>query len=958
MEDLIRFGLLGLGVGSLYVLGAQGLIVIFRGSGILNFGLGAIGMVGVYVKWELGTNYGWSLLPSIVVGILSAAALGALVQVFIMRPLRHRSPLIRVIATLGVLLTLQSLAVLRYTAVPKVIQSDLPITRIELGNITISIDRFILLGIAAIVTVLLYLLSRFTKFGLGTSAVAESERISASLGWSPNRVAVINWALGSALTGLAAILIAPIVTLQPSVMTNLVLAATAAALVANFRSFPIALVAGLVIGILETQVSSQFASLPGIGQAVPFIFIILWMMFRGQVIPQRDYPLQRLPSIGSGRIRWSLLFVSVAIVGTLIMTASNLWADAYVVSIVIAIIVLSVVVVTGYTGQLSLAQFALAGFGAFVAGRTASVLGLPFIVALLIGVAATIPLGLLFALPAIRTRGINLAIATLGLGTSIELVIFTNQNLTGGIAGTLVAPPDLFGLPIDAGSHPGRYGLFALLCLVVITLMVGNLRRGRSGRRLIAVRANERAAAALGISVSGAKLYAFGVASGIAALGGILLAFRNISMSFTGYTSSVSISMLAYGVIGGVGYLAGPAFGGTMAQGGISARIMDNFGPGVGRYIPLIGGISVILLVLLNQDGVVKETIGQIGLIRGLLRKTKRPRRSTIIFLITVGVIFCWLAWLWGVWQVAVGIGLATVIKLFRELWVPPPPTTLDLENAAALARVEPRTLEVKDLSVRYGGTLAVNKVSLSIRAGKIVGLIGPNGAGKSSLIDAVTGFAKMSEGSLMLNGEDITTWSTVSRSRAGIGRSFQSLELFEDSSVIDNLRAASDPRDMLSYFRDLIYPVEAPLSAAVVSTVKEFKLTDDLDKLAEELPYGKRRLLAVARAVAGQPSVLLLDEPAAGLTDVESAELAHLVKRLAAEWGMAILLVEHDVNFVMSVCDEIVVLDFGTKISEGTPDVVRADPIVIAAYLGEDEPRGESAATTSSAVQTTGGLA
>jgi sulfate-transporting ATPase len=187
-----------------------------------------------------------------------------------------------------------------------------------------------------------------------------------------------------------------------------------------------------------------------------------------------------------------------------------------------------------------------------------------------------------------------------------------------------------------------------------------------------------------------------------------------------------------------------------------------------------------------------------------------------------------------------------------------------------------------------------------------------------------------------LLDGDDISRWSPVRRSRAGLGRSFQSLELFEDSTVFDNLRAASDPRDAASYVRDLVYPFAPPLPGQVVSAIKEFRLEEDLTRLVEDLPYGKRRLLAIARAVATRPGVLLLDEPAAGLGDVESAELAHLVKRLASDWGMAVLLIEHDMTFVMSVCDQLVVLDFGRKIGEGTPDQVRNDPAVIAAYLGE----------------------
>jgi sulfate-transporting ATPase len=156
--------------------------------------------------------------------------------------------------------------------------------------------------------------------------------------------------------------------------------------------------------------------------------------------------------------------------------------------------------------------------------------------------------------------------------------------------------------------------------------------------------------------------------------------------------------------------------------------------------------------------------------------------------------------------------------------------------------------------------------------------------------------------------------------------------------TVLDNLRAASDPRDRLSYVTDLVHPVAPPLPGQVVAAIREFRLEDDLLRKVQDLPYGQRRLLAIVRALATQPSVLMLDEPAAGLGDVETTELATLVRRLADDWGIAVLVVEHDMNFVMSVCDNIVVLDFGIKLAEGTPDVVRQDVGVIAAYLGETE--------------------
>ncbi len=909
MEEVIRFALLGLGIGATYALASQGLIIVYRGSGVLNFALGAIGMAGAYVWWELTTNQGWAFLPALVAGVLFAAVIGGLVHLLIMRPLRHSAPLVRVIATLGVLITIQSVAILRYTATSKFVPSALPTDIVHIHNtIVISADRLILLGIAAALTLGLWLFYRYTRFGLATAAVAESERSASALGLSPDMVATLNWAFGCGLAGLAAILIVPIVTLQPAVLTNLVLAATAAALVAGFRSFPTALFVGLLVGIAQTEVT-RYVSQTGVGTAIPFVVIVLWLVLRGQALPLRDYLLQRLPTIGNGRISWGGIAIG-AIVGVVLLAATPpIWIDAITVTICVGVILLSIVVLTGYTGQLSLAQFAFAGFGAYVAGRLLATTGMPLSVGVLIGVAATVPLGLLFGLPAVRTRGINLAIVTLGLGSAVELVLFGNTDFTGGFGGTQIGEPVLFGLNINAASHPTRYGLVALACLIVVSLIVANLRRGRSGRRLIAVRTNERAAAALGISVPGAKLYAFAVASAIAGLGGILLAFRTTSINYSEFTSFTSITMVAYAIIGGIGYLLGPVIGATLAPGAFSERLLNSISGGLGKYIPLIGGVSLIVLVLVNQNGVVKEQIAQIAFLRAKLG-------GFLPF-------------------------LAPKEKPKREL---PRPSSEG-------AKVKPMTLEVKNLTVRYGGTTAVDDVSLTVEPGRVLGLIGPNGAGKTSLIDAVTGFTKMeSEAALLLDGRDISGMSATRRSRLGLGRSFQSLELFEDSTVLDNLRAASDPRDFGSYARDLVWPINAPLPDTVLATIHEFELEDDLDRLVEDLSYGQRRLLAMARAVATESSVLLLDEPAAGLGDAETAELADVVGRLAKEWGIAVLVVEHDMNFVMSVCDELVVLDFGKQIAAGKPAEVRNDPAVVAAYLGEEEDAHTKAASARTA--------
>ena len=214
-------------------------------------------------------------------------------------------------------------------------------------------------------------------------------------------------------------------------------------------------------------------------------------------------------------------------------------------------------------------------------------------------------------------------------------------------------------------------------------------------------------------------------------------------------------------------------------------------------------------------------------------------------------------------------------------------------------------------------------------------GLIGPNGAGKSTTIDAITGFVKPSSGNIFLGDENLSGWTPERRARAGLARSFQSLELFDDLSVEENVLAASDSRDRRAYLTDLFHPGSLRLDGLAGDAVSDFGLESRLTSQAGNLNYAQRRRLAVARAVAGGGSVLLLDEPAAGLGPADAIALSDIIRRLARDLGIAVLLIEHNVDMVLRTCDQIVALNFGEMIGSGTPAEIRKNPAVVAAYLG-----------------------
>jgi ABC-type branched-subunit amino acid transport system ATPase component/branched-subunit amino acid ABC-type transport system permease component len=885
MTQIIQFAILGLAPGAMYALSALGLVVTNRASNVVNLSQASVGMFGTFVFWDLNQNHGVSYPIAALCGIATSAALSGVIQLAVMRPLRTAAPITRMVATLGVLTVVEQAAGYIWTNQTLLIPSEMPTNPVTVLGASVGVDKLIILGVAAVLTAALGVITRYTNFGRATSAAAENARSLAALGYSPEAIGLGNWLIGGALAGIAGILLAPILTLQIDQYTLLIIPTLAAAVVGRLESLPMTFVGGLVLGIAQSEIS-RYVSQPGWSDAAPFILVIVVLIIRGNDRSARSRLAERLPSVGSGRIRPAVVVGWLAAGAIFCQLAGANWSSAFAVTMFAAIVVLSVIVVTGYSGQLSLAQYGFAAWGAWVASRFAAATGASLIPAVLIGIALTIPLGLLLGVLCLRTRGVYLAIATLGFATALQALILNNPSLTGSTTGIVLPKITVFGLDVDGVNHPARYAIVALLAFALCALVVANVRRGRSGRRLLAVRANDRAAASLGIDTVGARLFAFVLASAIAAVGGTLAAFQTSVVTFLNYSPLQSIQVVSQAVVGGVGWLAGAPNGGLLQPGSVAGALLNEIGQSWAGYLPALGGALVIVTVLVMPNGLAPQQLRDLRRIGNLLR-IKRPGQPSI---------------------------------------------ALDTDETRPRGE---STLQVSGVTVAFGGHNVLNDVTLTVEPGKVAGLIGPNGAGKTTLIDAVTGYVPIRSGRVLAEGRQISGLSPSRISRAGVTRSFQSLELFEDMTILDNLKAASEKHDPWSYPLDLVWPRRSRLSPAASAAIREFNLQDDLLKRPEEVSFGTRRLVAIARAVATGANVLLLDEPAAGLNDQETAELGSVVRTLADTWGVAVLLIEHNVEMIMDICDDVYVLNFGQVISHGSPALVREDPAVINAYLG-----------------------
>jgi branched-subunit amino acid ABC-type transport system permease component len=632
--------LAGLGGGAVVAALAVGLVLCFRTSGVVNFAYGAMGMYLAYVYLELRRT-GELLLPvvglpsriplvqrptvatALVVAVVVAAAFGAAVYWLVFRPLRNAPALARVVASLGLLVYLQEVVRLEVPSGSAVLagrNSLLPEDPVRLLGTSVSANRLLLAALAVAVALALGALFRYTRFGLATRASADNEKGALLIGLSPDRLGMANWALAAVLAGAAMVLIEPIAGLNSTTTPLLVVPALAAALLGGLRSFAVATAAGLGIGMLQslilgwavdpaTQWLPDWVAVTGLQQAVPVVLVLVALVWRGDVLPTRSaVPERPLPLSPAPRhvTVWMGLLGGTVVLGLLTMSAT--YRQAIIVSMVYAMLTLSVVVITGYVGQISLAQLALAGVAGFSVIRLLDA-QVPLVIAAVLAALAATAVGVLVGIPATRVRGMSLAVATLALAVAIEELVLASPAVSGGPAGLVVPRPSLFGLDIGvaatgADNFRPVFGIVVLTVVAVSYAVVANLRRGATGVRWLAVRANERAAAAAGINVARTKLTAFALSSFLAGLGGVLLALATTTLSPTSFMVVGALVAVALTYLAGVSSLGGALLAGALAQAGVVTTVLNSWGGGdTGNYVFALTGIGLIVVAIMAPAG-------------------------------------------------------------------------------------------------------------------------------------------------------------------------------------------------------------------------------------------------------------------------------------------------------------------------------------------------------------------
>jgi sulfate-transporting ATPase len=953
-----------------YTLLALGVVVIFRASRVLNLAHGAIVMVPPFLLFELSQR-GLPLVPSLVVALAAGAGFGALIERVFVRGLRAQGPTGQTVGTVAALGLVVAAAVKVWGTAPRGAIAVFPTGSIPVGASQFSYGQIGLVVVAIAATAVLFAVFAFTNLGLAMRLAADNRRAASLMGVDPDATTRTAWMLGGALAALAGVLLAPTTTLHPVNLSLLVLPAFVAALIGGLGSMPGAMVGAVVVGLAQGMVPAlglipwvgELAKQQGAPQLVLTIVALAVMVLRGtrftgsDVRAEGEIAAAAASADDEGRDAFEddldrphvarslgrLVLVAALLVWPFLGVDTSYMATA-IKACGFVIVAASLVLLTGWVGQISLAQASFVGIGAFVTAIASNHWHVPFplslpIAAIVAGLAAA-----LLGVVALRVRGLYLAVATLIFLWMCGDYLFTASWFTGGGSSASILPQSI-GKPdqvpyLDFSDRRTFY--FVALAVAGATLWgLANLRDSKTGRAFFAVRGSELAAASLGIDLTRYKLTAFAIAGLLAGVAGNLVMIHTGAVLSDEFGVTASLLFLAVAVVGGL-----TSLGGAVAA-GILIASLDELFYRVSFFSGWLDVVSALLLVvvLLGRPGGLASIP---ALFRPALRTIRRPLRPYTRAL-GRGLDAAYLAATRPAGRFA-GLVVASLGfaggKDDDEGVVPAEPAASGDGRARAAAR-RPRqrsrrtaVLEAQGVTVQFGGLVAVDNVSLRVCEGEIVGLIGPNGAGKTTTFNSISGLNVPTAGTVSLFGQDVTDLQPHARAALGLGRTFQVIQLFPQLSVYDNLLVATHLQNdsgVLSHIVVSRPSLEAEHAARrrVAEVIEFLDLGDLAHRQVAGLPFGQLRMVEVARALVTGAPLIMLDEPASGLDNAETERLADLIRYIRDERGVSILLIEHDVAMVTGVSDYMYVVNRGKLIAEGTPADVQRNEDVIAAYLG-----------------------
>lgn len=914
---------------------AMGIVLIYRSTRVINFAVADLGVPAAALLAIMAGKSHWPYWPSLALALVAGTLAGTIVELAVIRRLFRAPRVIVLVATIGVaqLARAVTMSLPAYRTGQLQTAFPSPITGVwHLGSVTVEGPELLVVLVVPVIAFGLWWLLGHTRFGISVRASATNPDLARLTGISPKLLSTAIWTIGGFLSAVSIILYA---TVQGS--SNLVsigpetlLLGLSAALLGGMRSFPRAAVGAIAVGILYQVLVYNFPNTVGLVQFVVFILVLVLVarMSRSDDSGSETFSFApRVPPVPE-RLReiWWVrhmpqLVAGLALVFALVlplMVTQSFHQQTYAMVLAFAVCAVSVTVLTGWGGQLSLGQMAFAGIGAlsaaaFVRGvsfdigwRSTRILQghlpkVPFVLALVFG--ATIACGVAVAvgLGALRVKGLLLGVSTLAFAIAAQAYIFSRPIFTGSLDATTVQLPRGHLGPFDLAHLNRGYYYFTLAALVLVLVVVGHLRRGGIGRTIIGVRENEPAASALTVSPTRARLTAFAVSGFVAGLGGAILGGVVVTIGFSErfFTVDDSLALVAIAVIGGLGSLAGAVVGALWVVG------LPAFWP-TNQTVPLFTSSIGLLIILLYIPG----GFTQIGYwFRGAA-----------------------LNWLEG--------RLPEMATKTRT--APPASLTHVAMQRPVRAHADGKVLSTRGLTVRFGGVVAVDGVDFHAAPGEVIGLIGTNGAGKSTLLNAIGGYVP-SRGTIELLGTDISNLPAHRRSRLGLGRTFQAATLFPELTVRETVQLALEARGSTSFWGSLLWMPRATRAerskrAEAAELIDYLGLGRYADRFIAELSTGTRRIVELTAVLAVAPSVLCLDEPTAGVAQREAEAFGPLIKRVQQELGATLIVVEHDLPLILSISDRVYCMEAGAVIAEGLPEDVRNDPLVVGSYLGTDE--------------------